>query len=100
MSFTNESYANLPYWNHLPMGISNYGGDYQIYTVPEYMGTDSIGMALNGQALAQIPPFTYTPMGGATIDAGAVEDLARTWATPVIANAATQKANMVLQMIT
>lgn len=28
--------ANMAYWNVLPMGISNYGGDVQVYNVGQY----------------------------------------------------------------
>ena len=34
--FTNLSYANLPYWGILPMGVTNYGRDTQVFTIPEY----------------------------------------------------------------
>lgn len=58
MAVTNESYANLPYWDILPMGVTNYGGDMQIYTIPDYVG-GSIGVELNSAAKAQLGNTGY-----------------------------------------
>lgn len=48
------SFANMPFWNVLPMGVSNFGGDTQVFTIPEY-ATGRIGTYLNtlGQASVQ-----------------------------------------------
>ena len=43
--FTNLSYANLPYWNQLPMTVTNYGGDTQVSTIPKY-ASGRIGMGI------------------------------------------------------
>ncbi len=69
--FTNLSYANLPYWGILPMGVTNYGRDTQVFTIPEY-ASGQIGMTLNpiaqfqfGTAGLQMPsPFGFNPMFG------------------------------------
>lgn len=50
--FTNLSYANLPYWNQLPMTVTNYGGDTQVSTIPEY-ASGRIGMTMNQIAQQQ-----------------------------------------------
>lgn len=50
--FTNLSYANLPYWNQLPMTVTNYGGDTQVSTIPEY-ASGRIGMTMNPTAQQQ-----------------------------------------------
>lgn len=50
--FTNLSYANLPYWNQLPMTVTNYGGDTQVSTIPEY-ASGKIGMTMNQIAQQQ-----------------------------------------------
>ena len=36
MAISPQGMVNLAYWNVLPMGISNYGGDIQVYNVGEY----------------------------------------------------------------
>ena len=51
MSFTYQSYANMPFWNCLPCGMTNYGGDIQVFTIPEYAGSQ-IGMQLNPWAMS------------------------------------------------
>ena len=52
MSFNYLSYANLPYWNILPCGITNFGGDTQIFTLPDYLTSGPVGMNLKYPALA------------------------------------------------
>ena len=52
MSYNYLSYANMPYWNVLPCGISNFGGDTQVFTLPDDITNGNIGMNLNEQALA------------------------------------------------
>lgn len=84
MAVTNESYANLPYWNILPMGVTNYGGDMQVYTIPDYVG-GSIGMALNPVAQAQLgntgyPGLNLTPQ----IDSTAVQNQANSFLYPAL----------------
>ena len=84
MAVTNESYANLPFWNILPMGVTNYGGDIQVYTVPDYVG-GSIGMALNPAAQAQLgntgyPGLNLTPQ----IDSTAVQNQANSLLYPAL----------------
>lgn len=38
MNVTPESGPNLAFWGLLPMSVSNYGGDLQVCTLPEYLG--------------------------------------------------------------
>ena len=99
MAVTNDTIANMPYWNILPMGVSNYGGDTQVYTVEPYLGS-KIGMALNGAAEAQIPPFNYSPYTGIPIDSAQVDALARAWTAPVAANMNSSKFQTVSSLIT
>jgi len=47
--FTDASFANAPFWGVLPMGMTNYGGDTQIFTVEPYQNYN-IGLALNSLA--------------------------------------------------
>ncbi len=48
--------ANLAYWGSLPMGISNYGGDVQVYNVDEY--SQPLFTVYNPQAMASLSaPF-------------------------------------------
>lgn len=53
MSFDAISQANVPFWGTLPMGITNFGGDIQVSTVPD-CGSGQIGCMLNAQGLAAI----------------------------------------------
>lgn len=53
MSYNYLSFANAPYVcnNLLPGGITNFGGDTQVFTVPEDIRNGEIGMQLNQPAL-------------------------------------------------
>ena len=53
MSYNYLSYANIPYVcnNLLPGGITNFGGDTQVFTVPDDIRNGQIGMYLNQPAL-------------------------------------------------
>ena len=53
MSYNYLSFANAPYVcnNLLPGGITNFGGDTQVFTVPEDIRNGQIGMYLNQPAL-------------------------------------------------
>ncbi len=63
--FTPASYGNIPFYGVLPMGISNYGGDTQIYSVPDY-SSNSIGLNLNTPAQLQLAQDSIG-MGGMNI---------------------------------
>ncbi|MCM1339149.1 MAG: hypothetical protein NC191_05720 [Muribaculaceae bacterium] len=61
MAISSVGLANMGYWGVLPMGIANYGGDTQVYTVPDYMNTN-INLGFNSQAMASLSaPFLGTP---------------------------------------
>lgn len=65
MTIDHISLANIPYWNTLPMGITNFGGDTQVFTIPDYASAQ-IGCTLNGQGLAAIQggaPTLYNNWG-------------------------------------
>ncbi len=76
--FTQESYANLPYWNYLPMGVTNYGGDTQVFTIPEY-ASGQIGLYLNPAAQAQMnQSITFPGMNnGPVINPTAVDNMTK-----------------------
>jgi hypothetical protein len=53
MTIDHISQANYPFYGQLPMGVTNFGGDIQVSTVPDY-SRYQIGCALNGQGLNSI----------------------------------------------
>ncbi len=53
MAIDHISVANVPYWPYLPMGMTNFGGDIQVFTIPEY-ASGQIGCTLNAQGLQAI----------------------------------------------
>lgn len=56
MAISPQGMANLAYWNVLPMGISNYGGDIQVYNVGQY--AQPLFTAFNPMAMANFSaPF-------------------------------------------
>lgn len=58
MSLTYQSYANIPFMSVLPCGMTNFGGDTQVFTIPDYASAAPIGIQLNGLAQQAItPPF-------------------------------------------
>lgn len=68
MSFNYLSYANMPYWNILPCGITNFGGDTQVFTLPDDITSGPVGMFLNYPALGVLNRQTtiynnWGPMG-------------------------------------
>jgi len=74
--FTAASYGNLPFFGILPMGISNYGGDTQIYNVPDYRNTR---ISLNFNLPAQLQLAQSTGGGGISglgINMPSVDELA------------------------
>jgi len=91
MAFTNVSYANMPFWGILPMGMSNYGGDVQVFNMPEYTYRP-VSLLFNAPATAQLNGAGYSDFSlpTATIDQNAVDALAdqmyKSGMTPVINN--------------
>ena len=79
--FTNLSYANLPYWNQLPMTVTNYGGDTQVSTIPEY-ASGRIGMTMN--------PIAQQQFG---MGIPSVQDLTQSYLNPAM----NQMANTVIR---
>ena len=51
MTIDHISQANVPFYPYLPMGVTNFGGDTQIFTI-DPQSTAPIGCALNPQGLA------------------------------------------------
>lgn len=79
--FTNLSYANLPYWNQLPMVVTNYGGDTQVSTIPEY-ASGRFGMTMN--------PIAQQQFG---MSMPSVQDLTQSYLNPAL----NQMANTVIR---
>ena len=59
MSFNYLSFANMPYWNVLPCGITNFGGDTQVFTIPDDIRNGNIGMFLNYPELSVLNQQSY-----------------------------------------
>lgn len=74
MSYNYLSFANAPYVcnNLLPGGITNFGGDTQIFTVPDIIRNGEIGMQLNQPALDLLNTQNNTVLNnwGATFGTG------------------------------
>ncbi len=68
--FNYLSFANVPYMCCLPTGITNFGGDTQVFTIPDDIRNGQIGMYLNEPALGLLNcpnntiwnNWAYTPM--------------------------------------
>ena len=52
MSYNYLSFANIPYWGILPSGMTNFGGDVQVFTLPDDITSGPVGMYLNYPALS------------------------------------------------
>lgn len=52
---TYQSYANIPFMNALPCITTNFGGDIQVATIPDYASAP-IGVQLNGLAQQALTP--------------------------------------------
>ena len=52
---TYQSYANIPFMNALPCITTNFGGDIQVATIPDYASAP-IGVELNGLAQQALTP--------------------------------------------
>lgn len=83
MNFTPASLPNLMYWGLLPMSVSNYGGDIQVCTLPDYLG-GPIQFGLNPMGSAYLNTCAFSGIGGGwgcntspQIDFGAVNYLAQ-----------------------
>ncbi len=91
MAFTHVSYANMPFWGCLPMGMSNYGGDVQVFNMPEY-SYRPVSLMFNAPATAQLNGAGYSnyTIPTATVDQTTVDNLAdqmyKSGMTPVVNN--------------
>lgn len=100
MAFTHVSYANMPFWGCLPMGMSNYGGDVQVFSMPEY-SYRPVSLMFNAPATAQINGAGYSDytLPSATIDQTAVDNLAdqmyKSGMTPVVNNTVSSIKNTI-----
>lgn len=99
--FTNVSYANMPFWGVLPMGMTNFGGDTQVFTMPEYAG-GQIGYMLNPQAQAAMNGVGFNPWAGMPSQQdmqGMIDNYTRNLVTPALNNLASNCINTSLQNI-
>ncbi|MBE7713594.1 MAG: hypothetical protein E7Z87_07610 [Cyanobacteria bacterium SIG26] len=95
MAVTPVSGINLLYWNMLPMGVSNYGGDLQVYNLQEYLAGPP-RFNLNLAAQCNIATQIYRGIGGGwnvtpDINMGEVQALAQAWIAPIAQQQAGQQ---------
>jgi len=91
---SNVGMVNLAFWPILPMGISNYGGDTQVFNIPEY-SSQPIFMQLNPVAQMQITA-AQTSGGGGLIGIPqtpmpSVDALSKMFLAPALENLAATK---------
>ena len=100
MSTTYLSYANAPFWGFLPMGMTNFGGDIQVFTVPEY-ANGQIGMLLNPQAQAALSGTSFMPWGLQIppVTPQSVQEYAQNLLNPALNNLASASINTSMQNI-
>ena len=95
MVATPVSGVNLAFWNILPMGVSNYGGDLQVYNLQEYLAGPP-RFNLNLAAQCNIATQIYSGIGGGwnvtpDINMGEVQALAQAWTAPIAQQQAGQQ---------
>lgn len=97
--------VNLAFWNILPMGASTYGGDLQVYDIPNSI-MEPFTSFLNPIAELQLATRQYAadPIfgcgGGGGINMGAAQNLAATWLNPINQEYAGVQYNQANQGIT
>ena len=99
-NLTNASMAYLPYWGYNPFGVTNFGGDIQIFPVDNY-SQSQIGLVFNQVAQASGWPagigggYQMTPQ----INVPAVISQASSMAAQSLNQLASQEINTALQTI-
>ena len=103
MYVTPESGPNLMYWNFLPMGVTNYGGDLQIFNLPEYTAAP-LQFNLNPIGLEYVRTSAFQGIGGgwspAQVDVNAVNALTQQFVAPVLQQNAAQHYTQAGQGVT
>ncbi len=95
MAISSIGMANFPFWGSLPMGYANYGGDTQIFNVPDYANTN-VNIGFNAQAMASLAaPFGGSYFGAPQIQFPPVEDVVNSIMQPIMANLAKNNVNSV-----
>ncbi|MCM1339219.1 MAG: transglycosylase SLT domain-containing protein [Muribaculaceae bacterium] len=93
MAITGAGMANLGYFGILPMGISNYGGDTQVYNIPQY-ASSNVNLCFNPMAQMSLGNAFGGGMGiqplNLQID---VNGLTNALLAPVMEDLATQSVN-------
>ena len=99
MYVTPASGPNLMYWGFLPMGVTNYGGDLQVFNLPDYSAMPlQLGFNPMGQAYMSMSAFSiFGGFGGfgmglglPPINMASVNALAQQFAAPVLQQNAAQ----------
>lgn len=100
MGISYLSCANAPYWGFLPMGMTNFGGDTQIFTIPEYANSN-IGLLLNPMGQAAIRGTSSLPWGIQTpsVTPDSIRNYAQNLLTPVLNNMTSSSINTSLQNV-
>ena len=55
------SIANMPFWGYLPMGTTNFGGDFQVFTI-DPQSFAPIGCSLNFPAQCAVNGYYNQPL--------------------------------------
>lgn len=92
------SYANAPYWGFLPMGMTNFGGDTQIFTIPNY-ASPNIGLMLNPMGQAALTPSVGGGFNLPSFNPQSAVEYAKALVTPILNNMASSSINTSLQNI-
>lgn len=97
---TYQSYANIPFMNVLPCITTNFGGDLQVATIPDYASAP-IGVQLNGLAQqALTPPLANLAPNVQVPNQEQVNSYVNTLLAPIGNNIASSNINNNLQNIT
>ncbi len=95
------SAANLPFWYALPMGVTHFGGDTQVFTIPD-LGTNNVGLMLNGQAQLALQQASAAPQFGLQapgVTQDSVTSYAQNLLTPIYNRLTSSKINVSLQNV-
>ena len=98
---TNTSLANIPYMPYLPMATTNYGGDVQVVTIPDYAGSDITTQfnAIAAQQLGIGGLNAFTGMQGPNLNPDALNSQLQGTLAPIYNKYASQNINTALNNI-
>lgn len=102
MAITNIGYANLPFYGVLPMMGTNYGGDFQLSTIPPYLGKN-LNLFFNPMAQASgwgMPSFNmFNPMMTPQMDMNTLVQGTQQLVAPVLNQLTSQNINLAVNNI-